>query len=77
MPSAPPEQLLCGPYDVANCHLYPCQGVQQPCTPCVAGLDAPPASPADVAKYTVRTCLRTVPPAVPGIHFLRYTVARE
>lgn len=36
------------------------------------GLDAPPAKPEDVAKYTVRTCLRTVPPAVPGIHFLRY-----
>jgi fructose-bisphosphate aldolase, class I len=37
----------------------------------LVGLDAPPAKPEDVAKYTVRTCLRTVPPAVPGIHFLR------
>lgn len=35
-----------------------------------AGLDAPPAPPAEVAKYTVRTMLRTIPAAVPGIHFL-------
>ena len=34
------------------------------------GLDAPPASPADVARYTVRTMQRCIPPAVPGIHFL-------
>lgn len=35
-----------------------------------AGLDAPTASPADVAAYTTRTMLRSVPAAVPGIHFL-------
>jgi len=29
-----------------------------------------PASPEDVAKFTVRTLQRTVPPAVPGIMFL-------
>ena len=34
------------------------------------GLDAPPAAPAEVAKYTVRTIMRTTPAAVPGIHFL-------
>ena len=37
---------------------------------CLPGLDAPSASPADVAKYTTRTMLRTIPAAVPGIHFL-------
>ena len=37
---------------------------------CAAGLDAPAASPAEVAKYTTRTMLRCIPPAVPGIHFL-------
>jgi len=41
------------------------------------GLDAPTASPADVARYTVRTCLRTVPPAVPGIHFLSGGMSEE
>lgn len=35
-----------------------------------AGLDAEPASPAEVAKYTVRTMQRTIPASVPGIHFL-------
>jgi hypothetical protein len=35
-----------------------------------AGLDAPSASPEEVAKYTVRTMMRTIPPSVPGIHFL-------
>ena len=35
-----------------------------------AGLDAPSASPEEVAKYTVQVMLRTVPPAVPGIHHL-------
>lgn len=34
------------------------------------GLDAPPAKPEEVAKYTVRTIMRTTPAAVPGIHFL-------
>eukprot|EP00884_Botryococcus_braunii_P007592 jgi/Botrbrau1/16834/Bobra.150_2s0058.1 len=37
---------------------------------CLPGLDAPTASPAEVAKYTVRTLKRTIPAAVPGIHFL-------
>lgn len=41
------------------------------------GLDAPSASPADVAKYTARTMLRTVPPAVPGIHFLSGGMSEE
>lgn len=40
--------------------------------PCLvaAGLDAPTASPQEVAKFTVRTLKRTIPAAVPGIHFL-------
>ena len=41
------------------------------------GLDAPAASPADVAKYTVQTMLRTIPPAVPGIHFLSGGMSEE
>lgn len=41
------------------------------------GLDAPPASPEDVAKYTVRTMLRTIPGAVPGIHFLSGGMSAE
>ena len=44
---------------------------------CLPGLDAPPASPEDVAKYTVRTMLRTIPGAVPGIHFLSGGMAEE
>jgi fructose-bisphosphate aldolase class 1 len=35
-----------------------------------AGLDVPTPPPAEVARYTVRTMLRSIPPAVPGIHFL-------
>ena len=35
-----------------------------------AGLDVPTPPPAEVAQYTVRTMMRTIPPAVPGIHFL-------
>ena len=42
-----------------------------------AGLDAPSASPQDVAKYTVRTMLRTIPGAVPGIHFLSGGMSAE
>lgn len=34
------------------------------------GMDAPKASPAEVAFYTVRTLSRTVPAAVPGVVFL-------
>eukprot|EP00877_Chromochloris_zofingiensis_P013409 jgi/Chrzof1/8321/Cz03g06040.t1 len=42
-----------------------------------AGLDAPTASPADVAAYTTRTMLRSVPAAVPGIHFLSGGMSEE
>ena len=42
-----------------------------------SGLDAPSASPEDVAKYTVRTMLRTIPGAVPGIHFLSGGMSAE
>jgi fructose-bisphosphate aldolase, class I len=41
------------------------------------GLDAPVASPEEVAKYTVRTMLRSIPPAVPGIHFLSGGMSEE
>ncbi|CAM9350243.1 unnamed protein product [Choristocarpus tenellus] len=34
------------------------------------GLDAPVADPETVAKYTLQVMKRTIPPAVPGIHFL-------
>eukprot|EP00891_Asterochloris_glomerata_P001048 jgi/Astpho2/1048/Aster-07436 len=44
---------------------------------CLPGLDAPSASPEDVAKYTVRTMLRTIPGAVPGIHFLSGGMSAE
>lgn len=44
---------------------------------CLPGLDAPTASPADVAKYTTRTMLRSVPAAVPGIHFLSGGMSEE
>jgi fructose-bisphosphate aldolase class I len=43
----------------------------------IPGLDAPPASPADVAKWTTRTMLRTIPAAVPGIHFLSGGMSEE
>lgn len=41
------------------------------------GLDAPVASPEEVAKFTVRTMLRSIPPAVPGIHFLSGGMSEE
>lgn len=44
---------------------------------CLPGLDAPPAKPAEVAKHTVRTMLRTIPAAVPGIHFLSGGMSEE
>lgn len=44
---------------------------------CLPGLDAPPASPQEVAKYTVRTMLRSIPPTVPGIHFLSGGMSEE
>jgi fructose-bisphosphate aldolase class 1 len=44
---------------------------------CLPGLDAPTASPETVAKYTVRTMLRSIPPAVPGIHFLSGGMSEE
>jgi fructose-bisphosphate aldolase class I len=34
------------------------------------GLDAPVASPEQVAAATTQALARTIPPAVPGIHFL-------
>ena len=42
-----------------------------------AGLDMPTPAPADVARHTVRTMLRAVPPAVPGIHFLSGGMSEE
>ena len=50
---------------------------QLTCLGCCAGLDAPNASPTDVAKFTVQTVLNTVPPAVPGIHFLSGGMSEE
>lgn len=41
------------------------------------GLDADVATPAEVAEYTVRTVLRSIPPAVPGIHFLSGGMSEE
>lgn len=41
------------------------------------GLDAPVATPEEVAKFTVRTMLRSIPPAVPGIHFLSGGMSEE
>ncbi len=42
-----------------------------------AGLDVPTPPPQEVAKYTVRTMLRSIPPAVPGIHFLSGGMSEE
>ncbi len=42
-----------------------------------AGLDAPNASPKEVARWTVQTMQRTVPAAVPGIHFLSGGMSEE
>ena len=44
---------------------------------CLPGLDAEPAAPATVAAYTTRTMLRSIPPAVPGIHFLSGGMSEE
>ncbi|KAK9829379.1 hypothetical protein WJX72_005486 [[Myrmecia] bisecta] len=44
---------------------------------CLPGLDAPPASPEEVARYTVQTMQRSIPPAVPGIHFLSGGMSEE
>ena len=42
-----------------------------------AGLDVPTPPPEEVARYTVRTMLRSIPPAVPGIHFLSGGMSEE
>jgi len=44
---------------------------------CLPGLDAPSASPEEVAKYTTRTMMRSIPAAVPGIHFLSGGMSEE
>ncbi|CAL8466203.1 g5739 [Coccomyxa elongata] len=44
---------------------------------CLPGLDVPTPPPAEVAKYTVRTMLRSIPAAVPGIHFLSGGMSEE
>lgn len=44
---------------------------------CLPGLDAEPASPQEVAKYTTRTMMRTIPASVPGIHFLSGGMSEE
>jgi fructose-bisphosphate aldolase class I len=44
---------------------------------CLPGLDAPNASPEEVAKYTTRTMLRSVPASVPGIHCLSGGMSSE
>ncbi|KAF5838972.1 fructose-bisphosphate aldolase class-I-domain-containing protein [Dunaliella salina] len=44
---------------------------------CLPGLDAPVATPKEVAQYTVRTMKRSIPPAVPGIHFLSGGMSEE
>ncbi|EIE21317.1 fructose-1,6-bisphosphate aldolase [Coccomyxa subellipsoidea C-169] len=44
---------------------------------CLPGLDVPTPPPSEVAKYTVRTMLRSIPPAVPGIHFLSGGMSEE
>jgi fructose-bisphosphate aldolase class I len=41
------------------------------------GLDVPTPSPEEVARYTVRTMFRSVPGAVPGIHFLSGGMSEE
>jgi fructose-bisphosphate aldolase class I len=41
------------------------------------GLDVPTPPPEEVARYTVRTMLRTIPAAVPGIHFLSGGMSEE
>ena len=41
------------------------------------GLDADVATPDEVARYTVRTMMRSIPPAVPGIHFLSGGMSEE
>ncbi|KXZ46469.1 hypothetical protein GPECTOR_43g905 [Gonium pectorale] len=44
---------------------------------CLPGLDAPVATPKEVARATVRTMMRSIPPAVPGIHFLSGGMSEE
>ncbi|KAH8951528.1 hypothetical protein BDL97_09G032200 [Sphagnum fallax] len=41
------------------------------------GLDVPTPPPEEVARYTVRTMLRSIPAAVPGIHFLSGGMSEE
>ena len=43
----------------------------------ILGLDAPSASPEEVAHWTAQTMLRGVPAAVPGIHFLSGGMSEE
>ena len=42
-----------------------------------SGLDVPTPAPMEVARYTLRTMKRSVPAAVPGIHFLSGGMSEE
>ena len=42
-----------------------------------SGLDVPTPAPMEVARYTLRTMKRSVPAAVPGIHFLSGGMGEE
>lgn len=43
----------------------------------IGGLDGPVSSPKEVAKYTVQVMKRTIPAAIPGIHFLSGGMSAE
>lgn len=51
--------------------------VRPPLSQILPGLDAPIAPKEQVAKYTVQVMKRTIPPAVPGIHFLSGGMGEE
>ncbi|GBG81370.1 hypothetical protein CBR_g32043 [Chara braunii] len=64
------EKVLAAVYKSLSDHHVLLEGTLLKPNMVTPGSDAPKVAPEVVAKYTVRTLQRTVPPAVPGIMFL-------
>ena len=64
------EKVLAAQFKALNDHHVYLEGAVLKPNMVKNGLDGPRATPEEIAKLTVQTLLRTVPPAMPGIFFL-------
>ncbi|DBA85713.1 TPA: hypothetical protein ACH3X1_005284 [Trebouxia sp. C0004] len=71
------ERVLTHVFRHLNEHDVMLEGILMKPSMCLPGLDAPSASPKEVAHWTTQTMLRGVPAAVPGIHFLSGGMSEE